>query len=76
MPNDVSGEGGKDEQNSQNSGSRGKQPARKFSSDNTVLLLPDSEILHIPTATRRDFRQFDNGVLNHDGSLVAAFPVI
>ena len=45
-----------------------------FSSDNTVLLLPDSEILHIPTATRREFRQFDDGVLNHDGSLVAAFP--
>lgn len=45
-----------------------------FSSDNAVLLLPDSEILHIPTATRREFRQFDDGVLNHDGSLVAAFP--
>jgi len=45
-----------------------------FSSDNTVLLLPDSEILHIPTAKKREFRQFDDGVLNHDGSLVAAFP--
>jgi WD40 repeat protein len=45
-----------------------------FSSDNTVLLLPDSEIFHIPTATRREFRQFDDGVLNHDGNLVAAFP--
>src|ERR1043166_5680910 len=45
-----------------------------FSSDNTVLLLPDSEILHIPTATKREFRQFGDGVLNQDGSLVASFP--
>src|ERR1051326_9555970 len=45
-----------------------------FSSDNTVFLLPDSEILHIPTATKREFRQFGDGVLNQDGSLVASFP--
>ena len=45
-----------------------------FSSDNTVLLLPDSEILDLRTATRSRFKQFDDGVLNHDGSLVAAFP--
>jgi WD40 repeat protein len=49
-------------------------PPVSFSANNTVLLLPDSEILHIPTATKREFRQFDEGALNHDGSLVAAFP--
>ncbi|HEU4508635.1 MAG TPA: PQQ-binding-like beta-propeller repeat protein [Pyrinomonadaceae bacterium] len=45
-----------------------------FSSDSTVLLLPDSEIFHIRTATKSVVRDFDDGVLNHNGSLVAAFP--
>ena len=45
-----------------------------FSSDNTVLMLPDSEILDLRTATKKEFRQFDDGVLNQDGRLVAAFP--
>jgi WD40 repeat protein len=45
-----------------------------FSLDNTVLVLPDSELFDLRTATKREFRQIDDGVLNHDGSLVAAFP--
>ena len=45
-----------------------------FSSNNAVLLLPNSELIDLRTGAQREFRQFDDGVLNHDGSLVAAFP--
>lgn len=45
-----------------------------FSADNTILLLPDSQLLDLRTATKREFRQIDNGVFNYDGRLVAAFP--
>ena len=45
-----------------------------FSPDNTILLLPDSEIFYLRTATKKEFRQIHDGVFNRDGSLVAAFP--
>jgi WD40 repeat protein len=45
-----------------------------FSPKNRVVVLPDSEILDLGTGTRREFQQFDDGVLNRDGSLIATFP--
>ena len=45
-----------------------------FSEDNGILVLPDSEIFDLRGGRKREFRAFDNGVLNHDGSLIAAFP--
>src|ERR1041385_180224 len=45
-----------------------------FSPNNTVLLLPDSQLFYLPTATKREFWQINDGVFNRDGSLVAAFP--
>lgn len=45
-----------------------------FSEDNAVLVLPDSEIFDIRAGRKREFHEFDDGVLNHDGSLIAAFP--
>jgi len=46
----------------------------EFSEDNGILVLPDSEIFDIRTSRKRVFYEFDDGVLNHDGSLIAAFP--
>lgn len=45
-----------------------------FSEDNGILVLPDSEIFDIRASRKREFHEFDDGVLNHDGSLIAAFP--
>src|ERR1051326_1328714 len=45
-----------------------------FSEDNSLLVLPDSEIFDIRQGRKKEFRQFDDGVFNRDGSLLAAFP--
>ena len=45
-----------------------------FSEDNSTLVLPNSEIFDLRAGSKRRFRAFDDGVLNHDGSLIAAFP--
>jgi WD40 repeat protein len=45
-----------------------------FSEDNGVLVLPDSELFDLRAGGKREFHEFDGGVLNHDGSLIAAFP--
>ena len=43
-----------------------------FSPDNRVLMMPGSQMLYIRTATTRELRGFNEGVLNHDSSLIAA----
>lgn len=45
-----------------------------FSEDSRILVLPDSEIFDIRASRKRAFHEFDGGVLNHDGSLIATFP--
>lgn len=47
--------------------------AVEFSKDNSFLVLPDSEIWDIRDGSKQQW-QFNDGVLNNDGSLIATFP--
>jgi WD40 repeat protein len=45
-----------------------------FSEDNRILVLPNSEIFDLRSGKKSEFRAFDDGVLNQNGSLIASFP--